>query len=277
MEVIKTNYIYILLEPTGEVRYVGKSVSPKDRYKKHLNEAKKRKSITYKNNWIYSLLNKGLKPKMEIIDQIDGEWEWLEKYWISQMKMWGFDLVNNTEGGENPPAWKDGQSHSDEFIKSLSDRMKKDNPSKNMDDKWRNKISNSLKGKTPGNIDMIIKNRKVLQFNLKGDFIREFESMVDAANAVGLKNTSGIRSVCNGERFKSGIYRWAYKDVGLVDYNNKPRNNRAVLQFDGGKLINEWQSISAAAKSVGAKDLSAIRNACIGKTNSSFGFIWKFK
>ena len=189
MEVIKTNYIYILLEPTGEVRYVGKSVSPKDRYKKHLNEAKKRKSITYKNNWIYSLLNKGLKPKMEIIDQIDGEWEWLEKYWISQMKMWGFDLVNNTEGGENPPAWKDGQSHSDEFIKSLSDRMKKDNPSKNMDDKWRNKISNSLKGKTPGNIDMIIKNRKVLQFNLKGDFIREFESMVDAANAVGLKNT----------------------------------------------------------------------------------------
>lgn len=274
---MKINYIYILLEPTGEVRYVGKSVNPEDRYRKHLNEARKRKIITYKNNWIYSLLNKGLKPKMEIIDQIDGKWEWLEQYWISQMKAWGFDLVNNTEGGENPPAWKGGQSHSDEFIKSLSDRMKKDNPSKNMNDKWKSKISNSLKGKTPCNIDMIIKKREVLQFNLKGEFIKEFESMLDAANSVGLKNTSGIRSVCNGERFKSGGYRWAYKDVGLVKYNNKPRNNRAVLQFEGGKLINEWSSISDAAESVGAKDSSAIRNACIGKTNSSFGFIWKFK
>ena len=116
-----------------------------------------------------------------------------------------------------------------------------------------------------------------IKFDLVGNFICEFESMADAAEFVGLKNTSGIRSVCNGERFKSGGYRWAYKDVGLVDYINKPRNNRVVLQFKNEKLIDEWPSISAAAESVGAKDPSAIRNACIGKTKSSFGFIWKFK
>ena len=131
MKTKNINYIYVLSEPTGEIRYVGKSVNPKDRYRRHLNEAKKRNSITYKSNWIYSLLKKGLKPKIEVIDQVDGEWEWLEQYWISQMKIWGFDLVNDTEGGENPPTWKDGQVHNNEFIKHLSDRMKKDNPSKN--------------------------------------------------------------------------------------------------------------------------------------------------
>lgn len=277
MKLRKINYIYILLEPTGEVRYVGKSVNPEDRYRRHLNEAKKRKSITYKSNWIYSLLNKGLKPKMEIIDQIEGEWEWLERYWISQMKVWGFNLVNDTEGGENPPTWKDGQSHSSQFIKSLSDRMKKDNPSKKMDNNWRKNISKSMKGKVPSNIDMIIKRREIIQFDLKGNIISEFKSLSDAASAVGLKNASGIKSVCSGERFKSGGYRWAYKDVGLVEYINKPRNNRAVLQFKGEKIIGEWPSISAAAESVGAKDSSAIRNTCIGKTKSSFGFNWTFK
>ena len=214
---------------------------------------------------------------MEIIDQIDDEWEWLEKYWISQMKMWGFDLVNNTDGGENPPIWKEGQVHNNEFIKSLSDRMRRDNPSKNMDDQWRKNISKSMKGKAPDNIDMIIIKREVIQFDLDGNFICEFDSMVEAAEFVGLKNTSGIRSVCSGERFKSGGYRWAYKDVGLVEYKNKPRNKRRVLQIDGDKVIGEWDSISAAAASVGAKDPSAIRNACIGKTKTSFGFSWKFK
>ncbi len=275
---VKINYIYILLEPTGEVRYVGKSVNPKERYRKHLNEAKKRKFITYKNNWIYSLLNKGLKPKMEIIDQIDGEWEWLEQYWVSQMKAWGFNLVNNTEGGENPPAWKEGQNHSDEFIQKLSVNMKINNPSKNMDDKWRKNISKSMKGVVPSNIDMIVKRRPVLQFSLKGIFIKEFTSLNEAAMCLGLKGTSGIINVCNGERFKSGGYRWAYKDVGLIEFNGKTGKKRAVLQLDSNNsLIKEWKSISEAAKGVGAKDSSAIRNACVGKANTSFGFVWKFK
>jgi len=271
------NYIYVLSEPTGEIRYVGKSVNPKDRYRRHLNEAKKRNSITYKSNWIYSLLKKGLKPKIEVIDQVDGEWEWLEQYWISQMKIWGFDLVNDTEGGENPPTWKDGQVHNNEFIKHLSDRMKKDNPSKNMDNKWRENISKSMKGKSPNNIDTIINKREVMQFSLKGKLVGEFESLTDAANYLGLKNISGIRSVCNGERFKSGGYRWAYKDVGLVEYKSRPGNKRKVLKFDGDKIVGEFNSIADAARNVGAKDSSAIRNACIGKTKSSFGFSWKFK
>ena len=37
---------------------------------------------------------------MTVIDEVIGDWEWLEKYWIEQFKQWGFLLTNHTKGGE---------------------------------------------------------------------------------------------------------------------------------------------------------------------------------
>ena len=92
-------YIYILQDPiTQEVRYVGKSNNPKRRYTSHLCDKPKIKYYSY--YWIQSLLKKGLKPIMTIIDETDSDWQQLEKYWIGQFKAWGFKLTNITEGGE---------------------------------------------------------------------------------------------------------------------------------------------------------------------------------
>ena len=92
-------YIYILQDPTTEeVRYVGKSVNPKRRYNSHLWDKPKVKYYSY--YWIQSLLKKGLKPIMTVIDETETNWEELERYWISQFKTWGYPLTNITEGGE---------------------------------------------------------------------------------------------------------------------------------------------------------------------------------
>ena len=92
-------YIYILQDPTTEeVRYVGKSVNPKRRYNSHLWDKPKVKY--YSHYWIQSLLKKGLKPIMTVIDETETNWEELERYWISQFKTWGYPLTNITEGGE---------------------------------------------------------------------------------------------------------------------------------------------------------------------------------
>lgn len=82
---------------TNEVRYLGKSNNPKRRYQSHL--WYKPKNTTHCYHWIKQLLKKDLKPIMSIIDEIDGEWEWLEQYWIAQLKQWGYKLTNLTDGG----------------------------------------------------------------------------------------------------------------------------------------------------------------------------------
>lgn len=46
------------------------------------------------------MLIKGLKPKVEIIDEVSNiECEYWEKFWIELFSNWGFNLVNGAIGG----------------------------------------------------------------------------------------------------------------------------------------------------------------------------------
>ena len=90
------NYIYTLSDPiTNEIRYVGKTINIKERYRKHLENITKRKTYLY--SWMKSLNN---FPIMEIIDEVEDDWQFWEQYWISQLKTWGFNLTNLTKGGD---------------------------------------------------------------------------------------------------------------------------------------------------------------------------------
>jgi len=92
--------IYVLIDPRdGKVRYVGKANDVSQRYRAHLNRA--RKHQIHKKNWIDQLKKEGLKPIIEVIDIVPIEdWVFWETYWISQMKAWGFELINYTNGGD---------------------------------------------------------------------------------------------------------------------------------------------------------------------------------
>jgi hypothetical protein len=97
---METTNIYVLIDPrTNMVRYVGKANNVTQRYQAHLNRA--RKHQTHKKNWVEQLKKEGLKPIIKIIDIVPiNEWIFWETYWISQMKTWGFDLINYTNGGD---------------------------------------------------------------------------------------------------------------------------------------------------------------------------------
>ncbi|MEN6292405.1 MAG: NUMOD3 domain-containing DNA-binding protein, partial [Methanobacterium sp.] len=98
-------YIYTLSDPiTNAVKYVGKTTNMNRRYQTYMKESRKKNKNSLVITWIKSLAKLGLKPKMEIIDEIYGEWEWLEQYWISQFKTWGFKLKNMTDGGDYNPS-----------------------------------------------------------------------------------------------------------------------------------------------------------------------------
>lgn len=97
---IENVFIYIMIDPTTNyVRYVGKTIDIKKRFRDHIKRSKHKK--THKDKWVNSLLERGHKPVIEIIDIVhNDEWMFWEKFYIGLFKVWGFNLVNHTEGGD---------------------------------------------------------------------------------------------------------------------------------------------------------------------------------
>lgn len=52
----------------------------------------------------------------------------------------------------------------------------------------------------------------VIQYDINGNKLKEFPSLTDAAEYVGLTGTSGIAKCCKGERRSAGGYLWRYKE-----------------------------------------------------------------
>lgn len=96
------NYIYALLCPKGEIRYIGKTNSPQKRLNQHISAARSRAAKHHCANWIRSLLRADTLPSMDVLYQVpEGEdWKAHEIHMISFFKELGFNLTNVGEGGE---------------------------------------------------------------------------------------------------------------------------------------------------------------------------------
>ena len=191
---MKTN-IYILIDPrTNMVRYVGKANDVSQRYRAHLNRA--RKHQVHKTNWINQLKKEGLKPILEVVDEVPiDKWQFWETYWISQFRTWGFDLINYTSGGDgctfaNQTSFKKGhsswlgKSHSEETKKLIGE-------------------NSFTKGKPS------INRRKVIQLTLGGDEIKIWDSILDAEHDTN-SSSSKIVCCCKGTRKTHNGFKWKY-------------------------------------------------------------------
>lgn len=169
-------YIYALCDPkTNDIRYIGKSIRPKERYTNHLNDQSK----THKVNWIKSLKKKGLKPTMIILQKLDdnSDWQTAERDWIKQAKENGWNLVNSTDGGDGVlnlsgegkermlKTWK-GRKHKPETLLKLSKSSKgriKSDKSKHLlsekmvgrEIKWKDKLKEAVRKFTDDEIKKI--------------------------------------------------------------------------------------------------------------------------
>lgn len=72
----ENTHIYGLIDPiTNELRYVGKTVDIKRRYKRHINEVNLHNS--HKDRWIRKLLNNNHIPEIIVIDLVKtNEWQY---------------------------------------------------------------------------------------------------------------------------------------------------------------------------------------------------------
>lgn len=127
-------YIYALVDPTtDEIRYVGKSIRPKERLQNHCAE----KSRTWRTNWIRSLAALGQRPRIRILEILDrdDDWQKAEREWIANLRNHGARLTNCTSGGDGVPdlppeirarisaVWK-GRKHSPETLARLGSGMR---------------------------------------------------------------------------------------------------------------------------------------------------------
>lgn len=93
-------FIYGLIDPrTNELRYVGKSVRPIERLATHIREARSG-SILHSRRWIDGLTAVNLRPELLILEEVDGDANECERFWIASMKLAGCSLTNRTIGGD---------------------------------------------------------------------------------------------------------------------------------------------------------------------------------
>ena len=125
--------------------------------------------------------------------------------------------------------------------------------------------------------------QKVQQFDLKGNFIAEYETVVETSRVTGVAY-SKICAVARGNRKTSGGYKWTYPEEKHIRFSNRKKSKinentlKPVLQYDrNGNLLAEYKSIAdVARKNEGYERTNIICNLK-GRTKHAYGFIWKYK
>jgi hypothetical protein len=149
---------------------------------KTINSRKNPHQQTYGKNIIYTEIDKILSTHKQ-------DWEPLETYWIEQFKAWGFEVVNKrkkggsgSEGGHKMP-----NGFGDKLSKKLKGR-------KNY---WIVKGKNG-RTKTP-----------ISQFDLKGNFIKNWSSQKEAAFELNL-DLGTLTACLKGRQKTCGYFKWKY-------------------------------------------------------------------
>ena len=244
-----------------------------------------------------------------LIDEIKSldskDWKPMECFWIEYFRYLGFNIQNKNEGGGG------SSFHSNETILKISKPIiqydlngifiKKWNGSVEASNHFGKKYSCSITDCCLGrqktscgfiwryendilNKDFILeygdRKKPIIQYDINKNFIKVWESGLEASIFLGYKSSGNITRCCNGELKTAHTFIWRYVEDPLSPnwiYNNG-RKGKKIIQYNlKGEIMREWDRLADAAKSLNKKSGSLISRCCTGKTKSAHGYIWKFK
>ena len=256
-----TGSIYILIDPfTNHPRYVGQTIrKPSERYNGHICDGSLKRQKTYNVNWIKKLKSLNSKPIMEVIDSVpENELNFWEAHYISLYKSWGFKLTNGTTGGDACKATEATKLKMKASSGNTRKRMLLNNPA-------------------------FKKIKPILQYDLKGNFIKEWTSSSEAEKELGYLRECVFRA-CQKEskRYKNSLWRFKTEDFKLkiTPIKNTKKNGykRPIIQFDlNNNFIKEWSSIKEAQLNIRNNTIGSISPCVRGIYKQAYGFIWKYK
>ena len=120
--------------------------------------------------------------------------------------------------------------------------------------------------------------RGVKQYDLDGNLIKEYISIMDAERETGIPNSS-ISNACRRKReqVRAGNYMWRYSDEGgdkispYIFPKKKP-----IYKIDlNGNIIKKYNSITEASIDNNIP-LGCIARVCRGERKTAGGYIWKY-
>lgn len=159
-----------------------------------------------------------------------GDAEMLEKLYIalyrSDNRQYGYNIK---EGGFSAK----GHKLSEETRKKMSESRKKENNwiyGKHLSEETKAKLSEAHKGKV--NIQAIMRGaekrkgekaynaRRVKRFDMNGNFVAEYGSLIDGAKAAGVR-VQDIYSCCTGKQKSTHGTKWTYSNVFTENNDEK--------------------------------------------------------
>jgi hypothetical protein len=153
---------------------------------------------------------------MKVISEVKN-WRRWEKYYIKKYKDLGYQLENKNEGGggiefvsqETKNKISDHLTRGKQISKSLKGRMSP-NKGKPFSEEHKAKIK-ATRGFLKGRKNTWYA-RPVLQYDLEGNFIKEFVSQKEAQYIMGKPKSDGVGAVCRGEQKTAYGYKWKFKN-----------------------------------------------------------------
>lgn len=267
-----TVYIYALRDPqTSYVRYVGKANNPSKRLSAHISRSKI--SNIHSANWIRNLVENKMRPIMDILEICEDEkWEDREKFWIAYYRDI-YDLTNILDGGEHCATygrlgspWSEQQRVNYRKARLGFKVLHTKDGNKKRADGVRRYYENNK--------------RKIIQFSLSGEKIKEWNSSVEAGVALKI-NYSNINNVCSkkSNKHSAGGYMWRFSDQCnfeiIQEFSKHINGRKQIYQFDKrGNKVGEFISIKDASITSGISR-TAISNCISNRAKSSGGFIWR--
>jgi hypothetical protein len=119
--------------------------------------------------------------------------------------------------------------------------------------------------------------KPILQYDLEGNFIKEWTSYTEATE---ITKITSIANALIGKDPTAGGYLWKKKTKNyskqIPAFKDKRKTGKPILQLDKeGNIISEYNSIWEAGKFLNT-DSANIRNAVLNNKTAK-GYFWKFK
>jgi hypothetical protein len=267
---MKKTYIYSLNCPLdGTVKYIGKTNSPKDRFRKHKSVADKNTGDNIlKNKWIKQLLDQNLLPILNIIEEVDvSEWKVKEKFYIKLYKDNGVELFNICGGGNGPSFGNSGSFVGNPPVKVVC--LTKDGEYVNTFDSV--KEGKQFCGKSIYNV--LIGKRKT-----SGGYIwiykEKYDTLTDSMLNDIIKNANINNSSKNGisTRWIKGCSSWNKGKTGIIS-----KRRKKVIQYSlDNEFIKEWECAKFVAEEFGCSP-SNITMCASGRIKTAVGYKWSYE
>jgi group I intron endonuclease len=275
--------------------YVGQTVDFNQRWSKYYNLNCKSQVRIYNSLKKYKVENHVFEIIEEcLVEELDQKEEYYKQYFIDNI---GWDMVlfcqlKDGKGGykseitkqkmrkPKPNGFGFGKKHSDKTKQKMSEKRY----SEEQKLKMRKPKITSKKGKEHGLFGKPkskehIKNirQSILQYDLQGNFIKEWNSVLEANVFLGKTTNASSISLCLVGKYKKAFgYIWKYKFSNEIPNKTKIKFNYIVQLDKTGNIINEFINPTVAQKETGINS-GSIWYCLNGKTKTSGGYIWKYK